>query len=142
MDAWVVWVIVAVIFALGEISTLSFYLAPFSVGALVAAGTSAAGGGDVIPWLVFIVVSLLALAIVRPIARQHRRTPALLRSGTAALVGRSGLVVQAIGGAEHVGQVKIDGEVWTAKGYEGEDFAEGQTVHVVEIKGATALVTE
>jgi membrane protein implicated in regulation of membrane protease activity len=142
MDAWVVWVIVAVIFALGEISTLSFYLAPFSVGAFAAAGASAAGGGTVVPWLVFFAVSLIALAIVRPIAREHRRTPGLLRTGTAALVGRPGLVVQEIGGAEHVGQVKIDGEVWTAKGYAGEDIAEGQTVHVVEIKGATALVTE
>ncbi len=142
MDAWVVWVIVAVIFAIGEINTLSFYLAPFSAGALVAAGAAAAGAGDVIPWLVFIAVSALAMLLVRPIARQHRQTGSLLRSGTAALVGKHALVVSAIGGAEHVGEVKIDGEVWTAKGYEGEDIAAGRTVQVVEIKGATALVTE
>jgi membrane protein implicated in regulation of membrane protease activity len=142
MDAWVVWVIVAVIFAVGEMMTLSFYLAPFSVGALAAAGAAAAGGGAVLPWIVFLLVSVVALLVVRPIAREHRRTPALLRTGTAALVGRQGLVVEAIGGEEHVGRVKIEGEVWTARGFDGEDIAAGSTVHVVEIKGATAVVTE
>jgi membrane protein implicated in regulation of membrane protease activity len=141
MDAWVIWCIAAVVLAVGEMLTVSFFMAPFAVGAVVAAAIAAAGAGDVVPWLAFIVVSAVLLFGVRPIVRSHLRTPAHLRTGTAALVGRDGLVVTAIGGPENSGQVKIDGEVWTARAYDGEDIPAGQRVNVVEIRGATALVT-
>lgn len=141
MDAWVLWVIAGVVLAVGEMLTLGFFLAPFALGAFGGAVVGVAGGGVVASWVVFVVLSALVLAIVRPIARAHLRTPASLRTGTAALVGREGLVVAAIEGPENTGRVKIDGEVWTARGYEGEPIAEGTKVQVVEIRGATALVT-
>ncbi len=142
MDAWVLWIITAVVFAAGEtMAAGGFFLAPFALGALVAAGAAAVGLGAAIPIAVFIVVSLLLLTIARPIARSHLRTPIAIRTGTAALVGRDGLVVAAIEGPENVGRVKIEGEVWTARGYDGEAIPEGARVQVVEIRGATALVS-
>jgi membrane protein implicated in regulation of membrane protease activity len=51
MDAWVIWLIVAVVFGVGEIATLGFFLAPFAAGALVAALVSGAGGGDIVSWM-------------------------------------------------------------------------------------------
>ncbi len=141
MDPWVLWVIAAVVLAVGEMLTVSLWIGPFSVGALAAAVAAAVGAGSLLPWILFILVSAVVLGVVRPIARAHLRTPPRLRTGAAALVGRPALVVEAIGGPEGLGSVKIDGEVWTAKAYEGEEFAQGAQVQVVEIQGAMALVT-
>jgi membrane protein implicated in regulation of membrane protease activity len=142
MDAWIAWVIAGVVLAVGEVLTVSLYLGPFALGAFAAALVDLLGGGTALPWVVFLVVSLLVLGIVRPIARSHRRMPARLRTGTAALVGRDALVVEPIGGLEGVGRVKIDGDVWTARAYDGDEIPAGRRVHVVEIRGVTALVAE
>src|SRR2546430_15136872 len=93
---WVVWIIAAVVLAVGEMLTLSFFLAPFSAGALLAALVSAVGGGLVGSWAIFVITSLLLLLVVRPIARSHRRQPAQLRTGTAALIGGEGTAVGGI----------------------------------------------
>jgi membrane protein implicated in regulation of membrane protease activity len=143
MEAWVIWLIAAAIFGVGEILTLSFFLAPFAGGALIAAIIAAAGAGTAISWVVFLVVSVALLAALRPIARSHRRQPAQLRTGTAALVGASGMVVERIANDEGVGAVRIEGEVWTARAFDEDEIIEaGKRVHVIEIKGATALVAE
>ena len=143
MDPWVLWLIAAVVLGLGEIATMGFFLAPFAVGALVAALTSAAGAGTAINLIVFLVISVVALGALRPLARSHRRQPALSRTGTAALVGKHAMVLERIANDEGVGCVRLDGEVWTARAYDEDDVIEqGRRVHVVEIRGATALVSE
>ena len=143
MDAWVIWLIAAVVFGVGEIATLGFFLAPFAIGAGAAALVSAVGGGDIVSWIVFLVTSVTALAALRPIARSHRRQAPQLRTGTAALVGRTAVVLERIANDEDVGCVKLEGERWRARAYdEDETFPEGARVQVVEIRGATALVTE
>jgi membrane protein implicated in regulation of membrane protease activity len=143
MEDWLLWLILAVIFAVGEIATLGFFLAPFAGGASVAAVVSAVGVPFVGSLAVFLVVSLVLLAALRPLARSHRRMPPSLRTGTAALVGKSATVVERIANDEGVGCVKIEGDVWTARAYMDEETYEpGTRVQVVEIRGATALVTD
>ena len=141
MDEWVLWLIAAVAFGIGETVTGGFFLAPFAIGAAVAAVVSAFGGGFVLAGLVFLVVSTVALGGLRPIAKRHIRLPAQLRTGTAALVGRRATVVEEI--SHNGGAVKLEGEVWTARPYDEDDvIAPGTRVHVIEIRGATALVSE
>jgi membrane protein implicated in regulation of membrane protease activity len=143
MEAWLLWLILAVVFGVGEIATLGFFLAPFAGGAAVAAVVSAAGGGFVVSLAVFLVISVILLAALRPLARSHLRTPPQIRTGTAALVGKSATVLERIANSEGVGCVRIDGEVWTARAYmEDETYEAGANVQVVEIRGATALVTD
>jgi membrane protein implicated in regulation of membrane protease activity len=140
MDPWLIWLIAAVVFAVGEIATLSFFLAPFAGGALVAAILAGAGIGSVAEWAVFLAVSGVLLATLRPLARSHRRVPPQIRTGTAALVGRTGVAVDRIDHSS--GTVRLEGEVWTARPYDEDDVIEaGTRVSVVEIRGATALVT-
>ena len=141
MDEWVAWVIVAVVFAVGEILTLGFFLGPFAIGAAIAAITSAAGAPLVVSGLVFLAASGVTFAGLRPIVRRHTRLPAQLRTGTAALVGRSATVVERVDA--NGGSVKLEGEVWTARTYlEDEVIEPGARVQVMEIRGATALVSE
>jgi membrane protein implicated in regulation of membrane protease activity len=144
MDAWVFWVILAVILAVGEIVSLSFFLAPFAVGAVAAALLDAAGVGAGGQFAAFLASSLLLLAIVRPIARRHVNMPPQLRTGTAALVGETAVVIDRISNDEDIGSVRLKGQVWSARTYgdDEEPIEPGQRVHVMEIRGATALVTE
>jgi membrane protein implicated in regulation of membrane protease activity len=143
MDPWVLWLIAAVVFAVGEIATLGFFLAPFAGGALVAAIVAAAGAGVAISWVAFLLVSIVLLATLRPLARSHRRMPPSLRTGTAALVGRTAMVTERISNDAGTGSVKLEGESWTARAYDEDSVIEaGRRVHVMEIRGATALVTE
>ena len=69
------------------------------------------------------------------------RLPALSRTGTDALIGRKGVVTRQVD--RHGGRVRIGGEEWSARSYlEDQVLAEGQTVDVIQIEGATALVAE
>jgi membrane protein implicated in regulation of membrane protease activity len=141
MDAWLIWLICAVAAAVGEILTAGFFLAPFSAGAFGGMIAALLGAGGVIQLIVFVAITLACFALVRPVARRHLYTPPAIRTGTAALVGRNGIVLERIANDEGVGSVRIDGEVWTARAYdESVEIEAGAKVQVVEIRGATALV--
>jgi membrane protein implicated in regulation of membrane protease activity len=143
MDAWVIWLIVAVVFAVAEVVNLSFYLFPFAIGAAGAAIVELAGGGAGPAWAVFAVLTAVSFTVVRPIARRHLSTPPQIRTGTAALIGRTGVVLERIDNDAGVGNVRLDGEVWTARAYDEDRVIEpGTRVQVMEIRGATALVSE
>jgi membrane protein implicated in regulation of membrane protease activity len=143
MEPWLVWLIAAVLFAVGEIATLGLFLAPFAGGALVAAVLAGADVGAFGQWAAFLVVSIALLLGLRPLARSHRKMPPQIRTGTAALIGKSGVVLERIANHEGVGLVRIDGEAWSARAYDEDDVIESGThVQIVEIRGAIALVTE
>ena len=143
MDAWVIWLVVAVVLGVAEVLNLSFYLFPFAIGAAAAAVVGLAGGGLAVELITFAVLTGVSFTVVRPIARRHINMPPQLRTGTAALVGRTAIVTERIANDEAVGQVRIDGEVWTARAYDEDDVIEaGTRVQVIQIRGATALVSE
>ncbi len=140
MPAAVIWLIFALVLAGGEALTGHLFLLMLAGGALAAAGSS---------WLldlpvwgdatVFLVVSVLLLVVVRP-ALRRRLTPARgLPTGIEALQGKSALVLDRV--ARDEGQVKLDGQVWTARPLNDNDvFEPGERVTVMQINGATAVV--
>lgn len=141
MPDWVLWVILAAVLAVGEVLTLGFLLGLFALAAVLAGIVAAIGGGLVIQLVVFIAASLASVALIRPVAKRHLRTPARLRTGTAALVGAKGVVTERVDDLS--GQVKIGGEVWSARAFmEGQVIEPGARVEVAKIEGATALVYE
>ncbi len=142
MAGWVLWVILACAFGVGETLAGGFFLAPFALGAaLAAAGAGVAGSAAGV--IVFIVASIMSLVLLRPIVRSHTRMPAAIRTGGAALIGKRAIVLERVANAEGVGLVRIEGEVWTARSLDDdEDIEPGARVEVVDIKGATALVSE
>jgi membrane protein implicated in regulation of membrane protease activity len=141
MDEWVWWMLAAGVLAVGEMFTLGFFLGPIAVAAVTAAIVALAGGGLALQWIVFTVMSAASLLVLRPIARRHLRTPLQLRTGTAALVGSPAIVLERVDGRG--GQVKIGGEVWSARSFdEDHSYEPGTRVEVLKIDGATALVAE
>ena len=142
MDIWIVWLIAAAVFGIGEMHTGGLYLLPFALGAALAAVLAAVGAGALVSVIAFGAVSLAVVAALRPVASRHRRLPPAIRTGAAALVGHQAMVIERIANGEGVGCVKIDGgEVWTARSLGDDEVIEaGERVEVVDIKGATALV--
>ena len=137
----VLWLILAVILAVGEVFTLGFLLGPVALAAALAAVVAAIGLGTEVQLATFTLGALASLLVLRPIARRHMRTPPRLRTGTAALVGSSAVVVDRVD-RDH-GAVRLRGEVWSARAFDPEDaFDPGAHVEVMEIDGATAVVAE
>jgi membrane protein implicated in regulation of membrane protease activity len=141
VEDWVIWMIAAGVLAVGEIFSLSFFLGPIAVAAAVAAVAALVGAGLAIQIVVFILASGASIGLLRPVARRHLRTPAQLRTGTAALVGETAVVLERVD--RDGGQVKLAGEVWTARAFDEDEVLEpGARVQVMQIQGATALVSD
>lgn len=139
MSAWIIWLIVAVVLGTAEILTTTLAFGLVGLAALLAAGAGFFGGDAAIQFGVFVLASALGLGVARPFALRHLRHPPLLRSGTAALIGRPAVVVEEVG--PHSGRVRIGGELWSARSYdETQVIPAGKTVDVMHIEGATALV--
>jgi membrane protein implicated in regulation of membrane protease activity len=140
MPAWVIWAILSVLFAVGEVFTPGlFFLGPIALAALAATVVAALGGGLLLQVIVFVVGSLAAVGLLRPLARKHLTMPHAIRTGAAALEGAKAIVLQHVD--SRGGRVKIGGEEWSARSYmPDEEFDVGTEVEVVQIQGATALV--
>ena len=137
-----VWIAVALLFAIGEVVTLALFAAFIALGALGAAVASFIGFGAVGQAIVFALVSLFGIAAVRrPLLHylQYRHSPQLL-SGAAAMIGQTALVVDPIGGPHHRGHVRIAGEDWPALTTDGKPVEAGVSVRVVNIRRATLVV--
>jgi membrane protein implicated in regulation of membrane protease activity len=143
MEDWVIWLVAAVILAAGEIATPSFFLAPFSIGAFLAAIAALVGAPAAVAWGLFAVATLATFLFVRPVARRHLQQGPAHRTGTAALIGRMAVVERRVSHFDSSGTVKLEGETWTARAYdEDRAFEPGTRVQVIEIRGATALVDD
>lgn len=140
MADWVVWAIVAVLLAVGEIFTPGlFFLGPIALAAAAATITAAVGGALWLQVVVFALGSVAAVGLLRPIARAHLSMPRAIRTGSAALEGAKAVVLQPVN--SRGGRVKIGGEEWSARSYvPDEEFDVGTEVEVAQIQGATALV--
>jgi membrane protein implicated in regulation of membrane protease activity len=138
---WAIWLIAAAVLVGVEVFSITLFFGPLALAALLAGLIAALGLGLAVQLIVFVVAAIASLAFLRPIARSHLRTPASLRTGTAALIGGTATVLERIDGSG--GKIKISGEIWSARPYDEESVYEvGQKVSVLEIKGATALVSE
>jgi membrane protein implicated in regulation of membrane protease activity len=140
VPGWVIWAIVTLALAVGEIFTPGlFFLGPVALAAIAALIFAALGAGAVVQLIVFIAGSVASVAFIRPIARAHLHMPSALRTGTEALTGAKAVVLRRVD--SDGGLVRIGGEEWSARAYmEGQVFEPGDRVEVVKIEGATALV--
>ena len=138
--SWIVWLIAAAVLGVAELVTMTFAFGLIAVAAVVAAVVGAFHLGLTFQLASFVGAAGSGLVFVRPIAIRHLKQPPELRTGVAALVGRSAIVLEEVN--EHSGRVRIDGEEWTSRPYLDETLVipVGTRVDVMQIKGATALV--
>ena len=140
MDPWLLWLIAAGLFAAGELASLDLVLLMFAGGAVGGMVVALAGGAVAFQLLAFVLVSLALIAVVRPIAKRHllAGTPQQL-DGVDAVIGKTARVTQAVD--RHGGRIRLGADEWTARSqHDGEAFAIGETVRILQVEGATAVV--
>ena len=140
-NAWAVWLGLSILLGVAELASLDLVLLMLAAGALGGMVTALVGAGAVVQVLVAAATAVAMLAVVRPgmVARLHSGPD--LKHGPAALIRSEGFAVTEI--TDRAGQVKLGGEVWTARPYsEDSVIPAGARVQVFEIRGATAIVHE
>jgi membrane protein implicated in regulation of membrane protease activity len=129
-----------VLLGVAEMFSLDLVLAMLAMGAAAGMVTSLATDLVVVQFLVAILTSLGMLALVRPNLVRRLHTGPELRLGHTKLIGTQGTVTRTIT-ALSPGEVKLSGQEWTAQPYDETLTIEpGETVEVLEIRGATAYV--
>jgi membrane protein implicated in regulation of membrane protease activity len=138
----VLWIVVAIVFAVAEMLTVAFF-AVFVTAAALAAAVAAALGADLLAQgIVFFAVAVGGILLARPPLMRYlrrRQEPAQL-SGAQEMIGRTGLVTDPIRDGQRPGHVDIMGERWPAVSADGEPLKAGLEVRVVEIRRATLVV--
>jgi membrane protein implicated in regulation of membrane protease activity len=140
MPAWLLWLIASGLFAAGEMASLDLVLLMFAGGALGGMTVALLGGAVVWQLVGFILVSAVLLGLVRPIAKRHLtdRTPLQL-DGVDTLIGRTAKVTKAVDASG--GRIRLGADEWSARSqHSGEVFGIGDTVRILQVDGATAVV--
>lgn len=138
-----VWLFGAVAFGAGEMASPgSFFLAPFAIGAAVAAVASFLGAPVGLGWILFIAVSLASFAALRPLAQRLDAAGGNPRGvGAQRLVGEEGIVLTPVpGGPDELGLVRVGREEWRAQSSDGSSIPEHTKVTVVEVRGTRVVV--
>jgi membrane protein implicated in regulation of membrane protease activity len=139
-NAWAIWLGLAFLLAVAEIMSLDLVLIMLAAGALAGAATAALAPG--VWWLQFgvaIIVSIGSLLLLRPTLMRRVRNAPGYRSSTAKMVGSTGVATVQI--TRDGGEIKVDGQTWTARSYDRSTVIEkGTEIEVYEIDGAIAVV--
>jgi membrane protein implicated in regulation of membrane protease activity len=139
MMFWIVWLIVAAVLGVAELLTTTLAFGLIAASAVVAAVVGTFHLGLPFQLAAFVVAAGAGLGFVRPIAIRHIKQPPVLRTGAAALVGRSAIVLEEV--TEHSGRIRVGGEEWSSRPYdESLVIPVGAKVDVMQIDGANALV--
>jgi membrane protein implicated in regulation of membrane protease activity len=137
--AALIWLIVGLLLIAAEVLTGDFTLVMLGVAGLAAAGTAALDAPVLVQAGVFAVVSIGLVTLARPVLRKRLHAGDHTKTNVEALVGAKAIVVSTVDA--HNGQVKIGGEVWSARSYDETQVLEpGRSVTVMDISGATAVV--
>lgn len=140
MTGALIWLIAGILLIIAELLSGDLFLLMVGVGALFGAGSAALTGNPFIDVAVFAVASVGMLVLVRPTLKRRFLAGPDIKTNTDALIGARAIVVSTVDG--DAGQVKLAGDVWSARTMtEGEPIAPGTSVTVVEISGATAVVS-
>jgi membrane protein implicated in regulation of membrane protease activity len=135
------WLAATAVFAIGEMATPgSFFLAPFAAGAFVAALLAFAGISVTVEWLVFVAVSVVVLALLRPLARRLDREALDHGVGSRRLVGRPATVLSDIPPGDEIGMVRVDREQWRAQSIDGTAIPAGVAVRIADVQGTRLIV--
>src|SRR5699024_1933008 len=137
---WVFWLIAAGVFFIIEMATIGFLVFWLGIGALLAMVTSFLTDSILIQVLVFVITSTLLLIFTRPLVNKFIKIPKEVKTNAYSIIGKKGIVISNINNIEGSGQIKIDGDVWSAKSATDEDIPENTEVEIVEIDGVKAVV--
>ena len=136
----IVWLVLMVVFLAVEAATVTMVSLWFAAGSLVALVVSLLHAQVWLQVTLFLAVSALLLAALRPMAQKHF-TPKLSKTNVDAIVGSRGYVTADIDNISATGTVKLGAMEWTARSTTGSAIPKGALVQVDKIEGVKAFVT-
>lgn len=137
---WLFWTLICVLALILEVSTGTFYLMCFAMGAFVSIIFSFFGAAFWLEVLVFLLFSTISIFLVRPLVLKYLHSEHEKRASNAgALIGREGIVAEDIR-ENAFGYVKIDGDLWRAVTADGSFIPQGEIVRVVKMKSIIVTV--
>ena len=141
MSWWIIWLIVFVVMLIIEAATTALATVWFAAGALVAMIMDLCGAPHNLQIIVMAAVSVVTFVIcmiwIRPKLESLRRAN-VQRTNADRLIGMEGVVIVPVNPIEGKGQVKVEGQVWSAKSEGAID--EGTTVKIRAIEGVKLIV--
>lgn len=139
MDA-IIWLVLMVLFLMVEASSVTMVSLWFGAGALAALIAALLDGALWVQIVVFLAVSGVLLACLRPLVRKYF-TPRLTHTNVDSVIGTTGLVTVAIDNVSAVGQVKLGAMEWTARSVSEQTIPAGTLVRVERIEGVKVFVS-
>ena len=139
MSMQTVWLVLLIVLAGVEGITAGLVSVWFCAGSLVALIATWLGAGLPVQIALFVIVSLVAMALVRPLARKWVQ-PKLVKTNADRILEQEAVVLEDIDNLRGTGQVKVDGSVWTARSAKDEVIPKGTLVRVERIEGVKAIV--
>lgn len=137
---WVLWLIAAGVFFVVEMATVGFLVFWLGIGALLAMITSFITSNLAIQFAVFLISSTLLIIFTKPLVNKFVKIPNEVKTNAYSIIGKKAIVIAPINNIEGTGQIKIDGDVWSAKSYNEENIPKNSEVEIVEIDGVRAVV--
>ena len=136
---WYIWLILAGVFLIGEVMTAGFLIFWLSVGSLIAMIVSFFTDSIIIQTSVFVISSVILIFATKPFVKKFAKVETVLTNAKS-IIGKKGIVTVDIDSIKSTGQVKIDGEIWSAIGEDETDIPKGAEIEVLEIKGVKVIV--
>lgn len=136
---WQIWLIIAGIFFIGEIATVGFLIFWFGIGALVAMVSSFFTDNIIIQTTIFVISSTILIFATKPFVKKFvdvKKT----NTNAFSIIGKNALVIKEINPIQSQGQIKINGEIWSAESDNDEVIPEGSEVEILEIRGVKTIV--
>ncbi len=138
---WYIWLILAGIFFVAEIATVGFLIFWLGLGSLCAMITSFITDNLIIQTAVFVITSSLFICLTRPFVKKITQKDKTVATNAYSIIGKKAIVIKEINPTLGVGQIKIDGQVWSAKSDTEETIEEGSEVIIQKIDGVKAVVS-
>lgn len=136
---WYIWLILAGVFVIGEVLTSGFLIFWLALGSLIAMAVSFLTDSIIIQTTVFLISSVILILATKPLVRKFANTETV-KTNVSSIIGKKGLVTKDINSINSTGQVRIDGELWSAIGENDMEISKGTEVEVIEIKGVKVIV--
>lgn len=136
---WSIWLIAAGIFFIVEIATTGFLIFWLGIASLIAMITSFITSNVIIQTIVFVVSSCILIPLTKPLADKFTSKQSL-PTNSYSLINKQGIVTIDINPIECVGQVKVNGEIWSAKTEDGTIITKDTKIEVIKIDGVKLIV--
>lgn len=140
MQAWFVWLIISVLFIIIEMATVGFFLMWFAVAAVITAVISLFfPTAYVAQFIIWAILSVLLVAFTKKFTDKVK--PETTPTNVYSIIGKRALVTVAINNENATGQVKVDGDIWSARSenYE-ETIPVGESVEILRVDGVKVIV--